>query len=410
MKITDKYRLPLFAPEVEAGSAEPEPAAPPAGDTKGEKLTIRESLERGFEDARKAGGARERAEDGKFKGKGAKPQRAAEEMRAAAAPAEGEAPAAGEAAAPAEGEAAPAEGAAPVTEAPTAWTKEAKAAWAELPPAVQAAVTKREADVQKGVDELKAKYSDLDTALAPHLQIIRQHGHTPGQAVQQMFAWFQALNANPKQAFPALLQSFKQKPEDIFGAPAAAAAPAEAAKPAAGEQPAAAVSPEVQAYIDGIKKELGELKQTFGQEIGGLRNSVMSQQERDTQNVLSMWSKDKPHFEAVRSEMARLIQSGAVPLKDGKVDLDGAYEKAIRLNDEIWTATQAQKAAAEEAKRVAAGEAKKKAEAEAAEKAKRAAVSLTPAAPGAPGAAGAKVKKGKSVRESLMEAIDEARA
>ena len=51
MKITDKYRLPLFAPEVEAGSAEPEPAAPPAGDTKGEKLTIRESLERGFEDA-----------------------------------------------------------------------------------------------------------------------------------------------------------------------------------------------------------------------------------------------------------------------------------------------------------------------------------------------------------------------
>jgi hypothetical protein len=409
VKITDKYRLPLFAPETEAGSEAAEPAAPPAGDTKGEKISIRESLERGFEDARKAGGARERAEDGKFKGKKEKPQRAAEEMRAAAAPAEGEEPAAEGAAAPAEGEAAPTEGAAPATEAPAAWTKEAKAAWAALPPAVQAAVTKREADVQKGVDELKAKYTDLDTALAPHLATIRQYGHTPGQAVQQMFAWFSALNANPKQAFPALLQSFKQKPEDIFGAPAPAAA--ETKPPAAaGDQPAAAVPTEVQAYIDGIKKELGELKQTFGQEIGGLRNSVMSQQERDTQNVLSMWSKDKPHFEAVRSEMARLIQSGAVPLKDGKVDLDGAYEKAIRLNDEIWTATQAQKAAAEEAKRVAAGETKKKAEAEAAEKARRAAVSLTPAAPGAPGAAGTKAKKGKSVRESLMEAIDEARA
>ncbi len=211
MNIFDKYRLPLFAPDAEAGAPEPDAGgAPPPGD---EKLSIRESLERGFKEERESEAARERDEKGKYKARdGARAKlakRPADEMREAVSGETEEAPAEGAEEAAAEG----VEATTPkveTTPAPAAWTKEAKEAWAALPPAVQAAVTKRETDVQKGVDELKAKYADLDTALAPHIPVIRQFGHTPAQAVGQMFEWFKQLSLRPNEAFPALAKSFKR--------------------------------------------------------------------------------------------------------------------------------------------------------------------------------------------------------
>ena len=95
------------------------------------------------------------------------------------------------------------------TKAPEGWSAEAKATWAELPPEVQAAVAKREVDTAKGVEALKAKYGELDQVLQPRMDVIRRHGHTPAQAVNQLFAWFEALSGNPLVAFPALANSFR---------------------------------------------------------------------------------------------------------------------------------------------------------------------------------------------------------
>lgn len=406
-RFTDRF-LPYYGPDTEAGAPEAVPQTPPpdaggAGeaavpeprDGKPEKLSIRQSLEKGFADAKLA-------EKPAPKPKKEKPARAADEMRAEAegtTPAEGAEAPAGEAAAPAEGEA-------PKTAAPTAWPKEAKAAWEQLPEQVRAAVLKRETDVQKGVDELKGKYAEIDGAIAPHIDAIRRHGHTPGQAVNQMFSWFHALAGNPDVAFPALLRSFNYDPRRLVPqAQQTAIQPAVGAdgKPVA--QPGGEVPPAVQQYITGISQELAALKNAFTQQIGQVQNTFQQQSEAKTQEVLMNWAKDKPHFEKVRVLMSQLIASGAVPLKDGRVDLDGAYEQAIWANPEVRGAVQADVQKAAQAAQVAAAAKEKAAQQAAADKARKSNVSLAPSAPGAPPVG--KPKKGRSVRESLRDAMEE---
>jgi hypothetical protein len=424
-KFLDRF-LPYYAPETEAGLPEAVPQTPPpdaggAGeaatpeprDGKTEKLSIRQSLERGFADAKLQDPAQKPAPKApKAKDK---PARAADEMRAeaeGAQPAEGEAPAGEAAETPAE--------TAPKTAAPAAWPKEAKETWAALPPAVQAAVLKRETDVQKGVDELKGKYAEIDGAIAPHIDAIRRHGHTPAQAVNQMFSWFHALAGNPDVAFPALLRSFNFDPRRLVPQqqqqpvaqpgnqqPQAAAVGADG-KPIAAAQPADAVPPAVQNYINQITNKLSQLENAFSQKIGAVENTFQQQSEAKTQEVLMNWAKDKPHFEKVRVLMSQLIASGAVPLKDGRVDLDGAYDAAIYANPEVRGSLQAEQQKAAQAAQIAAAAKEKAAQQAAADKARKTNVSLAPSAPGQ--APAPKAKKGRSVRESLKDAMEELNA
>ena len=53
-----------------------------------------------------------------------------------------------------------------------------------------------------------------------------------------------------------------------------------------------------------------------------------------------------PHYEAVRTKMAQLLESGLA------TDLEGAYHAAVKLDDELFQSIQAEKAKAEEAKRL----------------------------------------------------------
>ena len=455
MTIFEKY-LPLFAPETEAGTGEPGAgggAPPPGGDGGREerggrgdrggetRRSLREDLTKQFEDARLTGGgdaigSDERADRGDGRdaqgrllpGNTARRRGAKEAGDGAAEPG-----AAGGAAQAAEGvpageaggaeAAAAAAGTAPVGDPPAAWgkNKEALAAWPALPPAVQKAVLKREEDMQRGVDELKGRYAPLDAALAPHMNAIKAYNKTPAEAVDQLFNWFSALAANPKVAFPALAQSFKFDLASV-AQPAVSPQPgAAAAQPAGGTpetgQPAGAIPAELQQYINGMRAEIEGLKGQFGQELGGLRSTVdqqvaawQAQNEAKTNDVLMQWAKDKPHFERVRGQMAKLIGSGYIPLlADGRVDLDGAYDAALWGDKEIRAElSAAQQEAAEKALKAKA-EAEQKAQQAAADKARKAAVSVAPGAPGASSLNGARARggKAKSVRESLAEAIRE---
>jgi hypothetical protein len=172
------------------------------------------------------------------------------------------------------------------------------------------------------------------------------------------------------------------------------------------EQPAAVVPPELQKYIDDMRKEVHELKTVMGQQLGAVQTTFQRESEEKTNNILMNWAKDKPHFEAVRGMMAQFIQSGAVPLKEGQVDLDRAYDMAVFANPEVRTKLLAdQQAAAEKARKDKDIAALKKQQ-EDATKARKASTSIGVGAPGSAGAANATAKrgKGKSVRESLMEA------
>ena len=157
-----------------------------------------------------------------------------------------------------------------------------------------------------------------------------------------------------------------------------------------------------------MQQKLGGLEQALQQKIGGLEQTFQQQSEEKTHQILANWSKDKPHFEAVRGLMAQFIASGAVPLNNGNVDLDRAYDMAVFANPEVRQQMLEAQQKSAQAEAVAKAKAEKAAQQAQAEKSRRAAGSLSPSAPGSGAAATAKPKgKGMSVRESLMAAREE---
>jgi hypothetical protein len=256
----------------------------------------------------------------------------------------------------------------------------------------------------KGVDALKKTYNELDQVLQPRMDVIRRHGHTPAQAVNQLFAWFEALSANPQAAFPALAQSFKF---DLKSLPGMVAQAAQAAVDPAKALPA--VKPEdIPPYVKTLEQQIAEIKQGFTQQIGQLSNTFAQQTQAKTEEILANWSKDKPYFEEVRKMMAHLIQSQAVaPLPNGSADLDKAYDMALYALPEVRQKVLAEQAEKAEAARKAKLDAEKKAQQAQADKARKASGSVVGGAPGSPSTAQGKPKKSKSVRESIMEAREQ---
>jgi len=394
---------PLYAPETETGAEGAEGAEPriplnelPADGPGSGRSKLRKDLEKNFETDRTARAREDVSEKQVRKTKVAvnhqeveeEPEVEGEVEEAAAEGAEG----AGEEGVQAE----------TAWAAPEGWSKEAKAEAAKVPPAVQAAITKRETDMAKGVAEIKQRYADMDQAIQPRVDLIRKHGHTPAQAVNQLFTWFEALANRPDQAFPALMQSFRWDPRALL----AHVQPAAKEPGAEGEQqPAGDVPPAVQDYINKMELRQQQLEQAVTQKFGHLENTFAEQSFAKTNDVLRNWSKDKPHFEDVRMAMAHFIGSGLVPpLENGSADLDKAYDMALYAMPDVRSKVLAEQSAKATADRKAKAEAEKKAQQAAADKARKTGLSITGGAPGAAVASQGKKPKSKSVRESIEEA------
>lgn len=301
------------------------------------------------------------------------------------------------------------------TPAPASLSPEAKAAWQNAPKEIKDAFIKREADMQKGVDELKQRYALIDQAIAPHTDALRQMNATPQEAVNRMFMWFKALGGTPKEAFPALAQSMGLDWNQLVGSTA----------PQQQQDPAAAAPAEGTDIPEPVKQYIGKLEQqlqTLGgmvQQVGGRFQSFEEQAQaqnmaRTTEN-LNQWAKDKPHFESVRTEMAAMLQSGMIPLlPNGQVDLDTAYERAIYFNPEVRTKVLAEQQQANQQVQQQTEQAATTANQQQVEKARKASVSIpsrnTPGANNAaPGGGKKKPAQKMSVRDSLKAAMAELR-
>jgi hypothetical protein len=417
MNIFEKW-TPLYAPEVEGvgggdeGGPPPEQVRPvpinerPVDGPGSGRSQIRKELETAVKDTRERDEKVARSK-GKTKPEGTGYQSRAREMQEGAEP-----PEAGQQVEPVEGQ--EAQPAAPKEVAPDAYSKEAKAVWAQVPEAFRQAVVKREQDVERGVAALQQRYADLDQVLTPRAEVIKRHGHTPAQAVNQLFSWFDALGQDPDRvragqppiAFIHLAKSFGL---DKLIEEAAKGGQQAQGQPGAGGQPAGEIPAPVQQYITQLEGKLGQFSQLLDQRFGGLESALTQTRAEKTNEILAHWAQDKEHFGDVKLMMAHLLESGAVaPLADGRADLDKAYEMAVYAIPEVRTkvlaANDAKRIADEKAKR----DAEQKAQQEQANKARRAAGGLAPGAPGI-GAGGQPPGKGvkKSVRESLNDAITE---
>jgi hypothetical protein len=88
-----------------------------------------------------------------------------------------------------------------------------------------------------------------------------------------------------------------------------------------------------QQQIDPYTQQLMQQLQQMNQEVGTIKsryeqeenNRLMSEINRVATNVEKF-----PHFESVRETMAQLLEKGYAQ------DLEGAYAKAVRLQDDVW--------------------------------------------------------------------------
>lgn len=211
--------------------------------------------------------------------------------------------------------------------APSTWRKDAKEAWAGLPPLVQAEVLKREEDMLKGITGYKAQAEigqTFEKLVTPHLPALQYHQINPVQLVNDLLGMHhQLLTGTPEtktQLFAKLAEMFNVDPLSA----------AESYTPAY-------VDPSIKALQD----EINTLKLSRQQE----EQAQQAQTSKAIEAEISSFAADPAniYFDDVIEDMEKLLQSGVA------TDIKTAYTKAVRLNDSVQ-AKEAIRAQAEKAK------------------------------------------------------------
>lgn len=217
---------------------------------------------------------------------------------------------------------------------PSSWKKDYEEHWGRLDPTLQDYIQQREADYAKGVSTYKNQW---DMA-APIMETVRQfepllqhHGVAPQQWISQLGnAHAKLVMGSPEQK----LETFAQLAND-YG-----------------------VNLGQLTGQSGYDPQFSQLAQELNQ-IKNQWSSFQSQQEMaeqtQLQSEIASFKDDKPYFEEVRETMAGLLQNGMAN------DLQSAYDKAIRLNDDVFQKVQSQQTGKSEAaqrEKVAAAKAK----------------------------------------------------
>ena len=211
---------------------------------------------------------------------------------------------------------------------PTSWKKDYWGHWEkiganpELAP-LQNYIEQREADYAKGVSTYKAQWDQaapIVEAIQPFMPELQQYGIQPQQWISNLGNAHRTLAmGSPEQK----LQMFAKLATD-YGVPLQALT----------GQP--------------VDPQFGHVTQTVSalqNQVQNLLNAQKQSQEQELSNHIAEFQKGAPHFEAVKQTMAGLLQSGVAN------DLKTAYDKAIRLHDDIWQQHQAEQLRAEAAER-----------------------------------------------------------
>ena len=239
---------------------------------------------------------------------------------------------------------------------PASWKRDYHEVWSKADPKMQEYAWQREEQMRAGVEPLlsKAQFADaMQEAISPYLTTIQGLGLTPDKAVAALMKADDTLrNSNPQEKLQYFLQ-LAQSYGINLGAQAQA-------------QPAGQPQPGQQQTVDPMIVQLqNELNRVRGEVMGWKQQQEMAENQTLLSEI-NKFSLSAEHFEDARPAMIQLLQSGLAQT------LEEAYEKAIRLDENLFQSAQAAKqaATAKEQTRVARA-------------ARAAAVSVRSAAPGA---------------------------
>lgn len=200
------------------------------------------------------------------------------------------------------------------------WPAELKAAFASWPPDVQKAFRERDGATEAEYTRKTQEVAEQRKQFAPVLSEVekwspyfQQQGLSPGQAISKLIqAEYTLRNGTPAQRQAMFAQLAHDYQVSAIGQQ----------NPVAHSQTDPAVA---------------ELKQ----QLSGLQDYIETTEQQKLKSEIDAFSQAKdqsgqllrPHFERVRETMGRLLDSGQA------TDLDAAYAKAVRLDDDLFKQT-----------------------------------------------------------------------
>jgi hypothetical protein len=250
---------------------------------------------------------------------------------------------------------------------PASWKKDYHDVWQTADDRMKEYAWQREEQMKAGVQPLmeKARMADqFQEVLNPYMETIRGLGIEPTQAVKALMEADHALRYSDPQQKQQLFMRLAQQYGVNLG----------------GELQQQPFDPNISALQQELNKVRGEVMSWKEQQEQLQNQSLMSE--------INSFALQAEHFEEARPTMIALLNSGVAST------LEEAYEKAVRLDDNLYQQVQqSQQAKIETQQKVAANQAAKKARA--------AAVSVRSAAPGATTAT-----KAQDRRSMLAEQFD----
>ena len=250
---------------------------------------------------------------------------------------------------------------------PSTWKKDYWDKFDALDTDLQNYINQRETEFKTGVSVYKAeadRAKDINEALTPFMPDLQRNNIAPSQWIKNLGSAHQTLvYGNPAQKAQMFQQLARDYNIDLgqFG----------------GDYQA----PEVDQNTQWLTQQVQGLSQT----LNSFKDQQAQAEQAQIQQTIKQFADTHPHYEAVRIQMAQLLESGIVQ------DLPTAYDKAIRLNDETWQSVMEAKT-------------KQQSQADVVNKAKSAAVSTKSATPSGTSSN----SSGKGLREQLSDAIDAA--
>jgi hypothetical protein len=217
----------------------------------------------------------------------------------------------------------------PALQRPSTWKKEYLPIWDKLTKGEQLSKeesiklaqysNQRESEYKKGVSTYKAeadRAKDLENAIAPFQAEFQQQGISPAAWINNLGRAHMILSKAPYdqkvQLFHRLAQDYgiQLNQDGQFAAP-----------------------PQVDAYTQQLMDQLNQVNQEVSTIKGRFQQEEQTRLSNEIERVRSDVEKF-PHFDVVREEMAQLLELGKAQ------DLETAYKKAVRMNDDVWALEQ----------------------------------------------------------------------
>jgi hypothetical protein len=177
----------------------------------------------------------------------------------------------------------------------------------------------RESEYKKGVSVYKAEADnarELNEAIAPFRGELEQQGIKPGQWVSNLARAHVVLSKAP---YEQRVQLFHRLAAD-YGI----------------QLNQEGVAPAQQPAQDPYTQQLMQQLQVMNQEVSTIKSKYEQEEQTRLMSEIEKFksSGQAPHFELVREEMAQLLERNLAS------DLKSAYDKAVRLKDEVWALEQ----------------------------------------------------------------------